>query len=238
MAMKRDEVLADGASAAEVGRKRAGLDQKAKAALTVSVPHFQVLHLKLVGTAPLVVNRFSAREEITLKQEEGSTAASKKVRAPKDFDARCKAALHIDRKGGWCGFPAAAFRAGAVRASSAAGVKMTMAKMAFFVLADGLSQDGAPLVRINGEWHRFDAHARNDNGSVDIRARPMFDEWTINLRVEFDADLLKAQDVVHLMMRLGRQVGLGDGRPFSRESTGMGWGTFNVELDVQLEKTA
>ena len=39
----------------------------------------------------------------------------------------------------------------------------------------------------------------------------------------------RTQDVTNLLMRVGQQVGIGEGRPDSKNSAGMGWGTFNVE---------
>jgi hypothetical protein len=34
--------------------------------------------------------------------------------------------------------------------------------------------------------------------------------------------------VTNLMQRVGLQVGIGEGRPDSRESAGLGWGTFAI----------
>jgi len=44
--------------------------------------------------------------------------------------------------------------------------------------------------------------------------------------VNFDADQFTVQDVTNLMQRVGMQVGIGEGRPDSRDSAGLGWGTF------------
>jgi len=35
--------------------------------------------------------------------------------------------------------------------------------------------------------------------------------------------------VTNLLSRVGMQVGIGEGRPFSKNSAGMGWGTFELE---------
>jgi hypothetical protein len=48
--------------------------------------------------------------------------------------------------------------------------------------------------------------------------------------VRFDADQFKASDVVNLLQRAGAQVGIGEGRPFSKSSNGLGYGTFDVEV--------
>jgi hypothetical protein len=42
-------------------------------------------------------------------------------------------------------------------------------------------------------------------------------------------DQFTHQDVANLMTRVGLQVGLGEGRPDSKNSAGMGWGLFQIE---------
>jgi hypothetical protein len=70
---------------------------------------------------------------------------------------------------------------------------------------------------------------RNATGVADIRVRPMWREWGANVRVKYDADQFTIQDVTNLMQRVGMQVGIGEGRPDSRDSAGLGWGTFRLE---------
>ena len=75
--------------------------------------------------------------------------------------------------------------------------------------------------------------------TVDLRARPMWDSgWSATVRVTFDLDQFSLQDVGNLMMRVGRQVGIGEGRPDSRNSAGMGWGLFDIATDEQLAHKA
>ncbi len=108
------------------------------------------------------------------------------------------------------------------------------------MLADGFEgDDGTPLIRVYGEPKKHTTYARNDNGSVDIRVRPMWEEWHAIVRIRFDADMFSATDVANLMMRVGMQVGIGEGRPDSKNSPGMGWGTFSIaEKDQKQRKAA
>lgn len=199
--------------------------------VTIKAPNFQTAQFKIIGTAPLVIHKFStkARQQIMQTQSEGKSAKSRKDRKPKDFDEVYHEARHISTEG-WDGMPAAAFRAAMVSACKIAGYVMTRAKLAVFVEADGVDKDeGTPLVRIYGTPRRHEGWGRNDNGSVDIRVRPMWEQWHAFLRVRFDADMLTATDVTNLLMRAGLQVGIAEGRPDSKNSTGCGWGTFAVE---------
>ena len=111
------------------------------------------------------------------------------------------------------------------------GFKMTHAKMSLFVLADGLDKvDGMPLIKLDAKKpERLEMAVRNATGVADIRIRPMWRDWGANVRVRFDADQFTAQDVVNLISRAGIQCGLGEGRPFSKSSNGLGYGTFEIQ---------
>lgn len=162
-------------------------------------------------------------------QEAGSTARSRKQREAKDFEALFEGAKHISDEG-WEGIHAAAFRNAAISACRACGFKMTHAKLAFMVLQDGFDKvDGAPLVRLtSGTAEQWIAPTRNATGVVDLRCRPMYREWSAKLRIRFDAGMLTSDDVVNLIARVGLQVGIGEGRPDSKMSAGLGFGLFEI----------
>lgn len=205
--------------------------------VTIKAPDIRTAEFELVGTAPLVMHKFSTKvqEQIRATQEAGSTAKSKKNREAKDFEQKCREAAHVSVEG-WYGIPASAFRAALIAACRLVGYQMTKAKMSIFVVEDGYSDDGTALVRLRApapevrlEPMTHIAPCRNDNGSVDLRARPMFKQWACTLRVRYDADQFTTTDAANLLMRAGVQVGVLEGRPFSKESCGMGWGTFAIE---------
>lgn len=198
----------------------------------IKPPNLQTISVEIQGTAPFVQNKFAqkARESIRKTQEAGSTARGKKQREPKDFQACFEAAQHRSSEG-WAGIPAPAFRAAMISACRIVGFQMTRAKLAIFCEPDGFdAEDGTPLVRITrGEPVYHETYARNDDGSIDLRARPMWREgWRAVVRITYDADMFQQSDVVNLLARAGLQVGIGEGRPDSRNSTGVGWGTFRI----------
>lgn len=204
---------------------------KAVAVATITPPDFRRLEINIKGTAPLVINRFSAKamEMMRQTQEAGSTAKSRKQREAKDFEALYEGAKHIADEG-WEGIHAAAFRNAAISACRACGFKMTHAKLAFMVLQDGFDRvDGAPLVRLtSGEAEPWVAPTRNATGVVDLRCRPLYREWSATLRIRYDAGMLTSDDVVNLIARVGLQVGIGEGRPDSKMSAGLGFGLFEI----------
>lgn len=216
------------------GEMSAALARGKVEAVSIPAPKFRIAEFKIVGTAPFVMHKFSqkAKTQIIATQQAGSQAKGKKVREPKDFDSIYEGAKHISKEG-WCGIPAGAFRNAMISACRTVGFKMTHAKLAAFVLQDGIdADDGTPLVRIYGEPKKHTAHARNDNGSIDIRIRPMWEEWHATVRVRYDSEMFSHKDVTNLMMRVGQQVGIGEGRPDSKNSAGMGWGLFDLEAEV------
>ncbi len=201
----------------------------------IKAPNIKTAVFRIIGTAPLVQARFANKAGIMLTQQAGSQAKSKKKRDPKDFDKLCDDSVHYSREG-WIGIPASAIRAGSISACRLVGFKMTLAKMSIFVEADGYDrEEGTPLVKlIAGDYKKVDLHVRNATGVVDIRSRPMWDEWEADVRIRFDADQFSLVDVTNLLSRVGMQVGIGEGRPDSKNSAGMGWGTFRLS-DAQDE---
>ena len=199
--------------------------------VTISPPKFERIRLRLVGTAPYMQARFSAKamQAMKSKMEAGPTKKGGRKDA-RDFDDDFRAAQHIAADG-WNGVPAAALRNACIDVCRMVGFKMTHAKMSIFVEADGFDKvDGTPLVRLDArEPERVDMATRNATGVADIRVRPMWREWALNVVIRFDADQFTTSDVVNLISRAGEQVGIGEGRPFSKSSNGLGFGTFTVE---------
>lgn len=202
--------------------------------LVIAPVNMEVVKLLLVGTAPLVQHAFpnKAREMIIATQEAGSVAKKGKKRESKDFAEGYNQARHI-ATAGWDGISANGFRRAMVDACKLAGFVMTDAKKSLFVVADGHDEQGTSLVKITkGKPHMTIMPVRNANGSIDMRARPMWDAgWECVLTVQYDADRFCATDVVNLVSRVGIQCGICEGRPNSKSSTGCGWGLFSVKTN-------
>lgn len=207
--------------------------KKEESVAVIKAANMVRMTIKVRGTAPLVINKFSKKARDQMAEAMTTPKAAKKSktdRPPRDFDDDFHRARHIAVEG-WDGISAPAFRNAMIDACRTVGIVMTRAKMSVFVVADGFDRDdGTPLVRIVAkEPERTDSLVRNDNGGPDIRVRPMWRDWAANVTVEFDADMITPESVINLLDRAGRQVGICEGRPFSKNSCGQGWGTFTVE---------
>lgn len=197
----------------------------------ITPPNFIAAKIWLLGTAPYCMNKMSSenRRKIIEKQEKGEQSRKGQKREPKDFDRIYKSAMHISTDG-WYGIPSSALRAGMVSACRVVGFQMTRAKLSVFVIGDGIdAEDGQPLTKLVGTPKRRDMAVKLADGSTDIIPRPFFDEWKALATIQWDADQFSANDAYNLLARVGLQVGIGAGRPDSKNSCGMGWGTFRIE---------
>lgn len=204
--------------------------------ITISAPKLQTVVFRIRGTAPYVQQNFSAKALQQMKDAQEAGGSRKKTggkKEPKNFqqcfeDAKYRAAGEPYGKG-WV--PATAIKAAMVDACRLCNFKMTYAKIAVYVEADAFSeQSRKPLIRITkGEPQYFEELVTLPTGTCDIRVRPLWEPgWEAVVRITFDAELFNETDVANLLMRAGRQVGIGEGRPNSSACVGLGRGVFEI----------
>lgn len=204
----------------------------------ISAPNYKTLFVEIEGTSPYVQHRFSdkTRREMHAAQEAGSVAKKGKKKEPKDFQQCYKDAQYLlkAKKGDpeLNGMHAASFRCAMISACKIVNYTMTRAKLAFWILADGYDkfEPSIPLVKFTkGAPEYFETMVRLSNGAPDIRVRPMWQPgWRAMLRIQYDADMFSHKDLLILLNRAGKQVGLGEGRNDSPDSSGQGWGFFKI----------
>jgi hypothetical protein len=66
---------------------------------------------------------------------------------------------------------------------------------------------------------------RVGGGTADLRYRPIFHEWAVNLHIRVNARALTLEQLVHLFNQAGFSVGVGEWRPEKHGDKGM----FHVE---------
>jgi hypothetical protein len=201
-------------------------------AVSISAPKFQIAVFEITGVAPLVIHRFSQKTGIQMlqKMETGKASSSKKNREAKDSDETYNDSRYIAKEG-WDGFHAGSIRAAMISACRLVGFKMTLAKLSIFVIQDGwdAAQPQIPLIRIYGKPQRQDDMARVETGQPYITIRAAYHNWSAKVKIRWDADQFTTDDIYNLLYRVGMQVGIGEGRPDSKKSVGMGWGLFEVK---------
>jgi hypothetical protein len=210
-----------------------------KTRIEIQPPNFQVVKLRLEGVSPLMLHKFSEKSRKQMEETQQAESKTKKKRAPKDYKAEYLGAKYISTAK-WEGIPALSIRAAMIRAcSNVDGLPMTVAKGAFFIKPDGFDvTDGTPLVRIHGKSVHDTRPVRLESGVTDLRNRPRYDSWACEIAVEFDADLVSANDVANLLARAGTQIGIGELRPFGRKSFGGDFGMWCVKNPKKGRKVA
>lgn len=214
---------------------------RAKKSVKVEInpPNFESITLRIEGNSPLMTHKFSEKMRRQIEEKQTAKDATGKKREPKDYEAEFNAARYVSAKG-WDGLPAAAIRAAMIAACRTIdGLSMAKAKGAFFIKADGRdAQDGTPICRINGKPKHDTRPVRLESGVADMRNRPRYDDWSVDVTIEFDADMLSAKDVANLLARAGLQVGLCELRPQGANSFGGDFGTFSVKQAKRLKAVA
>lgn len=204
--------------------------------VVVAAPNFRSVEFTLVGTAPLVMNKMSEKAKTIMMEAMSSRKGKQRGNKaePVDWEEKLQGAIHYSTEG-WIGFPASAFRAAAISACRIVNFKMTLGKMGIFVRPDGFDKDdGSPLVRLIGDYRPVDHVVRLGMGSATVARRPMFEQWSAKIVVDYDGDMFSTVDLYNLFVRVGLQVGIGEGRPDSKSSVGMGWGTFRIESTKEI----
>jgi hypothetical protein len=200
--------------------------------VSIKAPNFGNAVFEVVGTAPLVIHRFSAKTKNQMKQkmEEGKSSSSKKNREAKATDDLFDEARYYTSQG-WDGFNASSIRNAMISACRLVGYKMTLAKMSVFVEADGWDKQEpqVPLIRIYGKAKKQEDMARVQTGQPYVTVRAAYHKWSAKIRIRWDNDQFSLQDVTNLLARVGAQVGIGEGRPDSKNSAGLGWGLFIIK---------
>jgi hypothetical protein len=207
--------------------------------VTIRAPNFHIASFEIRGIAPLVIQRFrkKTQQQLRQKQETGKAASSKKSRDPQSMDALFNEARYISTDG-WDGFNATSIRNALIEVCRLVGFKMILAKMSIFCIEDGWDKEEpqTPLCHIldaKAEKQEDMGRVQNGNPYVIIRARYNVG-WRAIIRLRWDADQFTMEDVTHLLMRVGLQNGIGEGRPNSKESAGLNWGLFEVGESKQL----
>jgi len=206
-------------------------EQNTPIAIQIKAPNFKTAVFEIRGTSPLVIHRFSAKtkQQMKDKMEAGKSSSSKKNREAQSTDQLFQDARYISAEG-WDGFHAGSIRNAMISACRLVSFKMTLAKLSVFVVADGTDklEPQIPLIRIYGKAVKQEDMARVETGQPYVTVRAAYHDWSAKVQIRWDADQFSIQDVSNLLMRVGQQVGLCEGRYDSKNSAGLGWGCFEL----------
>jgi len=168
----------------------------------------QMLQISIDGTSPLIQHKWSEKALRQLRDKGGGKKT--KNREPRDPQAEAKAATYFTKDGSH-GIPLLALKSAIIEAAHKdIGFEKTLVRKGLFIKAPDEAlvlpmKCSEPIVREDS--------VRVGMGSADLRYRPQFNEWSVDLLCEYDADLLQPTDIVNLIDRAGFGVGVGEWRP-------------------------
>ena len=172
--------------------------------------------IEIEGDSPLIVHAWSAKakkEMLDKQMKKGKTA--KEAKSPeRDYEE-----AFYRLPDGKPAFPTIAFKQAAVSAGGrfSDGLKMTELRGAFFVEGEYVEIIGEPSMR--------EDMVRVGMGTADIRYRPEFKQWKVQLPIKYNADKISLDQLVNIFNLAGFGVGVGEWRP---ERDGQ-YGMFHVK---------
>lgn len=182
--------------------------------LPINISEFEV---NVVGTSPLIVHRFSekAKKQIEDKQQK----KAKQAKEARDPNAEYVASLYAfpgdvaGVEGCRYGIPAVWFKlamVGACRYSD--GLTMTSARGAFHVMGESPESGGLVSLKYSELRMREDA-VTIGMGSRDMRYRGEFANWSVTLKIKYNASCVTPDQLVNLLNVSGFGCGIGERRP-------------------------
>lgn len=194
--------------------------QKTTEPTVIEIPpiNIKTYVLRIVGDTPLMTHAWSEKAKKEMEGAQGGAPKAKKE--PKDPQKEYEAAKHV-LPDGRCGFPAIGFKLAAVSAARHVdGLTMTYLYGAFHVIGELIPIEGEPEMRQDPVRVGVGM-----NRPADLRYRPIFHEWAVNLPVRVNSRAMTVEQLVHLFNQAGFSVGVGEWRPEKKGDKGM----FHVE---------
>lgn len=183
----------------------------------------------IVGTAPLIVNRWSEKaRNMMLEKQQTSARSKKEAKDPVSLFEASKYRL----ADGTDGFPAVGFKAAIVHAARLfEGVTQVSVKQSVVVLGSGRDVRGDDLVTLEySSCEMREDTPRNATGVADLRYRAMYLDWSATLRVRTVAGQIDEESLFALVDAAG-VGGVGEWRPTSPKSATGSYGTFEIQTE-------
>ena len=176
------------------------------AEMGIVLPQFdtRTIRIRLEGTSPLITHAWSEKAKKMMRDKQmGKATAGKET---KDPEKEVEGAMY-HTPDGKPGVPAISFKNAAVTACTSLGKAITKvaARQAFHVLGD--------IIAIEGDYYPREDMVRVGMGTADIRYRPCWDKWAVEIDVRFNARVISAEQVVNLFNVAGFAVGICEWRP-------------------------
>lgn len=212
-----------------------GFTPSASPQIVIDPVEQETLRVPIIGTAPLIVHRFSEKAK---RQMLDNMQGIKNQKVKKDPEAEYQGAFYrFEKNGTRFGIPVISFKAATVEATRLYDKSVTKVGMRQFLFFSGeIGADGQMLAEIEAINPERDPHMREDvvrvgQGGTDLRYRPEWLEWRTTLQVTYIVSSIARGSVLSLIDAAGLSVGVGEWRP---EKNGVS-GTYRIDTDRDVE---
>lgn len=178
--------------------------------------------VQIVGKTPLLMDRFpeAVKDAILAKQTGLAKAGKKTVRNTKKETIE---AIHVTNKGK-TGFPAAGFKKAMMGVTSFVGDKFFSKKLVMGLQIVN-TEDGLILIKSRKQ------DVLQHNIGHNVKFSPQFHDWSCELKIQYDANNIGADDIVTLLDYAGFYCGVGAWRPCCKDGGTGNFGMFEVKKD-------
>lgn len=172
----------------------------------------KTIQVSIRGISPLISHQFSEKARKQMRDKKlGQKVKNREVADP---ESELEAATYRLSDGSF-GVPATAIKNAMTEAAHKdLGIPRTVLRRGLFIIADDTPTGGVPLVRLRTtERIMREDVVRVGMGSSDLRWRPEFPKWELDLRIQYDTEWLQVETIVGLLQRAGFGIGIGEWRP-------------------------
>ena len=206
-------------------------DSEMLAAVVIEPLKQETLYIPIVGISPLIQHAWDPKTKKIMLDKMRGLATIKSGRPPKDPEAEFHAAKYL-LESGLPGHPATAFKIATVDACSLFSKDVTKVAMKRALFFHGQGPDMLVPIQFEECVMREDT-VRVGMGTVDLRYRPMYTEWSCTVKVDFMPHLIN-RDSVLALVQAGGTGGIGEWRPSAPKSSGGIYGRYDIDLSREL----
>ena len=177
-------------------------------AVSLKPINVQRMLVTIEGTSPLIQHQWSEKAK-TMMRDKGKGKKTKE-RSAREPEAEAKEAMYTTPDGKPA-LPLLSLKSAIIAAAHKdIGVEKTLVRKGLFIA----SPDPSLMLPMKcSKPHVREDCVRVGMGAADLRYRPQFDSWSVEVKIEYDADLLQQADILNLIDRAGFGVGVGEWRP-------------------------
>jgi hypothetical protein len=198
------------------------------AAIQVTRIGTETINVPIIGTASLIVHRWSEKAKAQMLATQQGQKAVKKIRNPQeDYESS------LYRTDTGYGFPLLAFKQATVGAARFfdKSVTMKLIQQAIFMTGVPSADRSELLTPITGEPKMREDMVRVGMGGTDLRYRGEFLDWSAVLCITYVTSTISRDSVLSLVDAGGQFVGVGEWRPDRKGQNG----TYTIDPNRKVE---